>query len=86
MRRGSNLFRKLIEDYERDHDVPMADIAAALALQSRDGEEFLMTEPPPEKRRERARPSGRAMTVRASRANGAATSRPTASRWASGTR
>jgi len=44
---------KLIEGYERDNDVPMADIAAALALQSRDGEEFLMTEPPPEKRRER---------------------------------
>jgi ATP-dependent RNA helicase DeaD len=51
---GIDLFRKLIEAYERDHDVPMADIAAALALQSRDGEEFLMTEPPPEKRRERA--------------------------------
>ncbi|GFM18636.1 MULTISPECIES: DEAD/DEAH box helicase [Mycobacteriaceae] len=51
---GIELFRKLIETYERDHDVPMADIAAALALQSRDGEEFLMTEPPPEKRRERA--------------------------------
>ncbi len=50
---GIELFRKLIEDYERDNDVPMADIAAALALQSRDGEEFLMTEPPPEKRRER---------------------------------
>jgi ATP-dependent RNA helicase DeaD len=50
---GIDLFRKLIEGYERDHDVPMADIAAALALQSRDGEEFLMTEPPPEKRRER---------------------------------
>ena len=50
---GIELFRKLIETYERDHDVPMADIAAALALQSRDGEEFLMTEPPPEKRRER---------------------------------
>ncbi|MET4428280.1 DEAD/DEAH box helicase [Mycolicibacterium sp. 624] len=47
------LFRKLIEGYERDNDVPMADIAAALALLSRDGEEFLMTEPPPEKRRER---------------------------------
>ena len=47
---GIELFRKLIEGYERDHDVPMADIAAALALQSRDGEEFLMTEPPPEKR------------------------------------
>jgi ATP-dependent RNA helicase DeaD len=47
------LFRKLIEGYERDNDVPMADVAAALALLSRDGEEFLMTEPPPEKRRER---------------------------------
>ncbi|MGB3486094.1 MAG: DEAD/DEAH box helicase [Mycobacterium sp.] len=47
------VFRKLIEGYERDHDVPMADIAAALALLSRDGAEFLMTEPPPEKRRER---------------------------------
>src|SRR5215212_9930278 len=51
---GFELFRKLIEGYEQDNDVPMADIAAALALQSRDGEEFLMTEPPPEKRRERA--------------------------------
>ena len=50
---GIDLFRKLIEGYERDHDVPMADIAAALALQSRGGGEFLMTEPPPEKRRER---------------------------------
>ena len=50
---GIELFRKLIEGYERDHDVPMADIAAALALQSIDGDEFLMTEPPPEKRRER---------------------------------
>jgi ATP-dependent RNA helicase DeaD len=47
------MFRKLIEGYERDNDVPMADVAAALALLSRDGEEFLMTEPPPEKRRER---------------------------------
>jgi ATP-dependent RNA helicase DeaD len=50
---GIDLFRRLIEDYARDHDVPMADIAAALALQSRDGEAFLMTEPPPEKRKER---------------------------------
>ena len=53
------LFRKLIEGYERDHDVPMADIAAALALQSRDGGEFLMTEPPPEKRRARTDRAGR---------------------------
>ena len=50
---GFEMFRRLIEDYERDNDVPLADIAAALALQSRNGEEFLMTEPPPEKRRER---------------------------------
>jgi len=50
---GLDLFRSLIEDYERDHDVPLADIAAALALQSRNGDEFLMVEPPPEKRRER---------------------------------
>jgi ATP-dependent RNA helicase DeaD len=54
------LFRKLVQDYEREHDVPMADIAAALAAQSRDGEAFLMApEPPPERhdrreRRERA--------------------------------
>jgi ATP-dependent RNA helicase DeaD len=51
---GFELFRRLVEDYERDHDVPMADIAAALALQSRDGEAFLMApEPPPERRSER---------------------------------
>jgi ATP-dependent RNA helicase DeaD len=51
---GFELFRRLVEDYERDHDVPMADIAAALALQSRDGEAFLMApEPPPERRGER---------------------------------
>jgi len=48
---GLDLFRRLVADYERDHDVPMADIAAALALQSRDGEAFLMgPEPPPERR------------------------------------
>ena len=53
---GIELFRKLVEDYEREHDVPMADVAAALALQSRDGEEFLMApEPPPERREQRDR-------------------------------
>jgi ATP-dependent RNA helicase DeaD len=53
---GIELFRRMIEDYERENDVPMADIAAALALQSRDGEQFLMSEPPPEKRRRDDRP------------------------------
>ena len=48
---GMEMFRCLIEDYEREHDVPMADIAAALAVQSRDGEAFLMSpEPPPDRR------------------------------------
>jgi ATP-dependent RNA helicase DeaD len=51
---GLELFRRLVEDYERDHDVPMADIAAALALQSRDGEAFLLSPEPPPQRRERA--------------------------------
>ncbi|MGE5694372.1 MAG: DEAD/DEAH box helicase [Candidatus Sericytochromatia bacterium] len=63
---GIELFRGLVEEYERDHDVPMADIAAALAVQSRDGEEFLMAPEPamnrlreeqkaaPERRKERA--------------------------------
>jgi ATP-dependent RNA helicase DeaD len=50
---GFDTFRRLVEGYERDNDVPMADIAAALAVLSRDGAEFLMTEPPPEKRMER---------------------------------
>jgi ATP-dependent RNA helicase DeaD len=50
---GMELFRRIIEDYGRDNDVPMADIAAALAVQSRNGEEFLMSpEPPPERRRD----------------------------------
>ncbi|MEB3021027.1 DEAD/DEAH box helicase [[Mycobacterium] crassicus] len=53
---GVELFRRLVEDYSREHNVPMADIAAALALQSRDGEAFLMVEPPPDKRRERVKP------------------------------
>lgn len=50
---GIDLFRKLVQDYEREHDTPMADIAAALALQSHDGEEFLMAPEPPPERRER---------------------------------
>jgi ATP-dependent RNA helicase DeaD len=49
---GFELFRRMIEDYERENDVPMVDIAAALAAQSRDGEQFLMSEPPPELRRQ----------------------------------
>src|SRR5246500_6060281 len=50
---GIELFRRLVEDYEREHDAPMADIAAALPLQSRDGDAFLMGPEPPPERRER---------------------------------
>ena len=50
---GIELFRRLVEDYEREHDVPMADVAAALALQSRDGEAFLLAPEPPPTRPER---------------------------------
>jgi ATP-dependent RNA helicase DeaD len=51
---GFDMFRRLIEDFERDNDVPMADIAAALALQTRNGGEFLMSpEPPPSERSRR---------------------------------
>ncbi|WP_327109907.1 DEAD/DEAH box helicase [Nocardia sp. NBC_01730] len=41
------LFRKLIEDYEREHNIPLVDIAAALAVGSYDGDNFFM-EPEPE--------------------------------------
>ena len=43
---GTDVFRSLVEEYSREHNVPMADIAAALALQSRDGEAFLMSPEP----------------------------------------
>ena len=61
---GIELFRGLVEDYEREHDVPMADIAAALALQSRDGEAFLLSPEPPPERRPKERPDRPARPVR----------------------
>ncbi|MGN2636153.1 DEAD/DEAH box helicase [Nocardia takedensis] len=50
------LFRKLIEDYEREHNIPLVDIAAALAVGSHDGENFFMEhEPEPVERPQRDR-------------------------------
>lgn len=49
-----DLFRGLVRSYSEDHDVPMEDIAAALAAQQ-SGEEFLMKEPPKDKRDRRDR-------------------------------
>jgi ATP-dependent RNA helicase DeaD len=54
------LFRRLIEDYEREHDIPLVDIAAALAVLSRDGDNFLMQPEPPEPERPRREPRERA--------------------------
>jgi ATP-dependent RNA helicase DeaD len=61
---GIELFRRLVEDYEREHDVPMADIAAALAVQSRDSEAFLMAPEPPPERRPKERPDRPAKSIR----------------------
>ncbi|MBF6252510.1 DEAD/DEAH box helicase [Nocardia farcinica] len=47
------LFRKLIEDYEREHNIPLVDIAAALAVGSYDGDNFFMEAEPEPERRER---------------------------------
>lgn len=48
-----SLFRSLVKQYSDAHDVPLEDIAAALAAQAQSNEEFLMKEPPKDKRRER---------------------------------
>ncbi|MFT4199864.1 DEAD/DEAH box helicase [Gordonia sp. (in: high G+C Gram-positive bacteria)] len=48
-----DLFRGLVENYAREHDVAMADIAAALALETRDGGFLMAPDPPPGERRER---------------------------------
>ena len=47
------LFRRLVEDYASEHSVSMADIAAAVATQSRNSDDFLMREPERPARRER---------------------------------
>ena len=47
------LFRRLVEDYASEHSVSMSDIAAALATQSRNSDDFLMREPERPQRRER---------------------------------
>ena len=48
-----DVFRTLVKRYSEEHDIPMEDVAAALASQAQAGEEFLMKEAPPERRRER---------------------------------
>ncbi len=40
-------FRGLIDDYAQEHDVPVADVAAALAVLSQDDQSFLLKPEPP---------------------------------------
>jgi ATP-dependent RNA helicase DeaD len=49
---GLGFFRDLVQDYEQNHDVPAADIAAALAILAQDGQPLLL-EPEPEHVHER---------------------------------
>ena len=51
------LFRRLVDDYEQVHDASLADIAAALAVLSQDGESFLL-KPEPAVRRAKERDRG----------------------------
>lgn len=53
-----DIFRTLIKSYAEEHDVPLEDIAAALATQAQSGEDFLLKELPPQKR-ERVERGGR---------------------------
>ncbi|GAC57648.1 ATP-dependent DEAD-box RNA helicase DeaD [Gordonia hirsuta DSM 44140 = NBRC 16056] len=53
-----DMFRGLIETYARENDVALADIAAALALETRDGGFLLAPDPSPGERRDRDRDRG----------------------------
>ena len=55
------IFKELVQSYEQEHDVPAADIAAAIAVLSQDGEPLFledMPEPKAQERRERREPAG----------------------------
>ena len=56
------IFRELVQSYEQEHDVPAADIAAAIAVLAQDGEPLFleeMPEPRTPERRERRDAGGR---------------------------
>ena len=54
------IFRELVQSYEQEHDVPAADIAAAVAVLAQDGEPLFLEEMPEPRaeRRERREPAG----------------------------
>ncbi|MGP6173480.1 DEAD/DEAH box helicase [Corynebacterium sp. A21] len=45
-----DVFRTMIKAYAEEHDVPLEDVAAALATQAQAGEDFLLKDLPPQKR------------------------------------
>lgn len=49
------VFKAMVREYSAENNVPMDDIAAALATQAQAGDEFLMKEPPKDKRDRRDR-------------------------------
>jgi ATP-dependent RNA helicase DeaD len=61
---AQSMFKGLVLDYARENDVPLADIAAALAVMTRDEHEFLL---PPDQPARSERPSGPSGPKRASR-------------------
>jgi ATP-dependent RNA helicase DeaD len=50
-----SFFRGLVGEYEQEHDVPVADIAAALAVLSQDDKSFLLEPEPPKPARKKDR-------------------------------
>ncbi|MEX3505741.1 DEAD/DEAH box helicase [Corynebacterium sp. LK2510] len=50
-----HVFKSMVREYSQANNVPMDDIAAALATQAQAGDEFLMKEPPKDKRDRRDR-------------------------------
>jgi ATP-dependent RNA helicase DeaD len=71
-------FRGLVEDYVREHDVEMLDVAAALAVMSTDDKEFFLRPDPPKKER-RERPERQ---DRPARDAGDRPARPSKDGWA----
>jgi ATP-dependent RNA helicase DeaD len=53
------LFRGLVVDFAAEHDVPLADIAAALAVMSQDDQEFLMRPEAPKAKQSKEKPADR---------------------------
>ena len=52
-------FRELVRTYEREHDVPATDIAAAIAVLAQDGEPLLLQDMPEPREKPKQRPAER---------------------------